>query len=68
MCVVSVLLVIALAATALIALAGAARVALRRVRRRRMADAIGEDWWPQFEEAFRDYAVGASRRQRETEQ
>jgi len=65
----SVLAIVALTAAVLIALAAAARVALRRRRRRRLADPLGANWWPEFEEAFRHYATGHSyRRPRETEQ
>jgi hypothetical protein len=65
----SVLAIVALTATVLGALAAVGCVALRRWRSRRIADPLGDDWWPEFEEAFRHYATGySSRRPRETEQ
>jgi hypothetical protein len=64
----SVLAIVVLTALALAAFAGAAVAVLRRRRRRQMTDPLHGDWWTQFEEAFRDYAMGISERQRETEQ
>jgi hypothetical protein len=58
----------ALTTLALIALAGGAYLLHSRLRRREPADPLREDWWPQFEADFRDYAVRRSQREPETEQ
>jgi hypothetical protein len=45
---------------ALIALACAAPAVLRARRRRHSEDQLGDDWWPKFEQAFRDYVRSRS--------
>jgi hypothetical protein len=62
-----VLAIAGLATLALISLGGAILVN-SLLRRRKRADPLPKDWWPHFEEAFRDYAMGSSQRPRETEQ
>jgi hypothetical protein len=63
----TVLFIVALAVIVLIALAGGACVALRARRRRRAAYPPRYDWWPQFEEEFRDYVRRSSGRARGTD-
>jgi hypothetical protein len=57
-----VLVTVAFGAIALIALWSAARAALQLRRRRRAAHDPRDEWWPQFEEAFREYARRSSDR------
>jgi hypothetical protein len=55
-----VLVIVAPTVIALIALASAAPAILRLLHRRRTDDPLGDDWWPQFEQAFRDYVRSRS--------
>ena len=54
-----VLVIVAPTVIVLIALASAAP-ALRARRRRHTEDQLGDDWWPHFEQAFRDYVRSRS--------
>jgi hypothetical protein len=51
-----VLVIVAPTVIALIALASA----LRLLHRRRTKDPLSDDWWPRFEQAFRDYVRSRS--------
>jgi hypothetical protein len=61
-----VLVIVALTGTALVA-AGIATLVWLRFRRRRLPLALRGDWWPRFEEAFRDYVRRSSESAPETE-
>ena len=55
-----VLVIVAPTVIALIALASAAPAILRARRRRHEEDGLGDDWWPRFEQSFRDYVRSRS--------
>jgi hypothetical protein len=55
-----VLVIVAPTVIALIALATAAPTILRGLRRRRTEDQLSDEWWPEFEQAFRDYVRSRS--------
>jgi hypothetical protein len=52
---------------ALFVLATAVGIALRVLYRRQMAAQLQDDWWPRFEEAFRDYERRSSKGTRGTD-
>jgi hypothetical protein len=56
------LMIVVLTLSALIGLASVIRVALRGRRRRDLVDEAHGDWWPRFEQAFREYERRSSER------
>jgi hypothetical protein len=62
-----VLVIVALGVIVLFVLASAVGFALRVLYRRQMAAQLHDDWWPRFEEAFRDYERRSSKGTRGTD-
>jgi hypothetical protein len=62
-----VLVIVGLAVIVLFTLASAVGIALRVVYRRQMAAQLHDDWWPEFEQAFRDYERRSSKGTRRTD-
>jgi hypothetical protein len=62
-----VLVIVGLAVLVLFTLATAVGITLRLLARRQMAAQLHDDWWPQFEQAFREYERRSSKGTRRTD-